>query len=74
MFPPDLRLLDINKVMVVSRSYQGQGHFKVSHTSHMSPLSHCISNILKYQEKKKKEDEFASTRPVGFAVGKNSFK
>ena len=30
--------------------------------------SHCLGLLSKYQEKK---EEFASTRPVGFAAGKN---
>ena len=52
----------------------------MSHMSHMSLSescesykSHCLGLLSKYQEKerrKKKEEELASTRPVGFATGK----
>ena len=41
--------------------------------SHMSLSesykSHCLGLLSKYQEKE--EEELASTRPVGFAAGKN---
>ena len=40
----------------------------------MSPLSHCISTYFETsgeERKKKEEEQFASTRPVGFAAGKN---
>ena len=44
--------------------------------SHMSNSesykSHCLGLLSKYQEKeRKKKEELASTRPVGFAAGKN---
>ena len=51
------------KVMVLSSSrlFQGQGHFKVihmSHTSHISPLSHCISTYFETsgEERRKKNN------------------
>ena len=40
----------------------------MSHMSHSESYeSHCLGLLSKYQEKK---EEFASTRPVGFAAGK----
>ena len=48
----------------------------MSHMSHSESYeSHCLGLLSKYQEKKeevKEEEEFASTRPVGFAAGKKS--
>ena len=36
-------------------------------------MMRCIDILLELSEKiKKKEDELASTRPAGFAAGKNS--
>ena len=42
----------------------------VSHGESYNNNSHCLGLLSKYQEKKE-EEELASTRPVGFAAGKN---
>ena len=43
----------------------------MSNTSHSeSDKSHCLGLLWKYHRRRKKEKELASTRPVGFAAGK----
>ena len=64
------------KVISRSRSFQGQGHFKVSHMSRSESYESSISlhkpNIQSIrEEERRKKEQFASTRPVGFAAGKN---